>query len=113
MMRLLKVEVRDLWAGRTLPMELLLLVAGDRLGMIQVETCRGQGVEYQNEFGVASRILRIRSIPERLYMGLGVKVWKYWGFEIVDLMLLVVWLLARMAGMADFWEVQVDRWRWW
>lgn len=93
-------------------MELLLLVAGDRLGMSQIETCRGQGVEYQNEFEVASRILRIRSILERLYMGLGVKVWKYWGFEVVDLMSLVVWLSVRMAGRAEFGKVQVDRWRW-
>ena len=93
-------------------MELLLLVAGGSLGMVQIELRRDRGIENENEFGVASRIFRSRSIPERLYMGLGVKVWKHWGFEVVDLTSLVVWLLVGMDGRAEFEEVQVDRWRW-
>jgi hypothetical protein len=109
MMRLLKVEVRGPWGERRLPMELLLLVAGSALGMIQIGSYRDRGIEYENESGVASRILRNRSILGRLYMGLGVRGWKYWGSEVVDLMLLEVWLLARMAGRAMPGVVQV----WW
>jgi hypothetical protein len=67
-------------------MELLLSVAGGGLGMSQIELRRDRGIENENESGVASRILRNRSTLGRLYMGLEVKVWKYWGFEVVDLM---------------------------
>jgi hypothetical protein len=88
-------------------MELLLLVAGGGLGMIQIGSCRDRGIEYEKESGVASRILRNRSILERLYMGREVKVWKYWGSGVVDLMSLGVWLLARMAGKAMSGVVQV------
>jgi hypothetical protein len=73
-------------------MELLLSVAAGGLGMIQIGSYRDQGIGNENEFGVASRILRIRSILGRLYMGLGVREWKYWGSEVGDLTSLGVWL---------------------
>ena len=55
------MELRGPWAGRTLPMELLLSVAGGGLGMSQIGSYRDRGIEYENESGVASRILRNRS----------------------------------------------------
>jgi len=74
------VEASDPWVGQILAMGLLLLVAG--VVLTHLVSCRD--IEY--EFEVASRILRIRSILGQLYTGLGARVWKYWEFEVGDLM---------------------------
>ena len=85
-MRLLKVEVRGPWVGQILPMGLLLLVAGVGQGMFQIGSYR----DIEHGSGVASKIPRNRLHLGRLYMERGVRVWKYWGFEVGDLMLLEV-----------------------
>ena len=77
------MEVRDPWVGQILPMGLLLLVAEVGLGMIQFEPCP----DTEHGSGVASMIPRNRLHLGRLYTGRGVRVWKYWGFEVGDLML--------------------------
>ena len=85
-MRLLKVEARGPWVGQILPMGLLLLVAEVGLGMFQI----GKYRDIEHGSGVASRKPRNRLHLGRLYTGRGVRVWKCWGSEVGDLMLLEV-----------------------
>ena len=79
MKKLLTAVEMGPWVELKLPMELPLLV---ELCWAEKQVYWRPGVEYGYEFGVASRLLRNRSIQVRAYMGQEVKVGRRWVFEV-------------------------------